>query len=350
MTLANSNAEPEVTAELIAEAAAWLAVLHGPNRTAATERGFAQWMKRSASHARAFEEATGIWEEARNLPRPRLLHSSFRPRPTPRLGLLKTAAIAAALALFAVGATIYLQRQAGVGTNIGEQRVLALDDGTRIILNTDTRVVVSYDREARRVELKEGEALFEVAKKPAWPFIVNAGERRIEALGTSFVVRRDDRQLAVTLVEGKVAVSSTSALQGSAERSDQNSSSSEHPDADTVMLVPGERIVFANAQPAKKDRPPLEKLLAWQRREVALDDATLADAVAEMNRYNRKPVQIASAETANVRVTGLFRAGDSMNFARAVAEAYDLQVIEEPDRIVLSGVSAELRTSAPIHP
>jgi transmembrane sensor len=127
-------------------------------------------MKKGASHACAFEEATGIWEEARNLPRPWLLP---------------------------VGATVHLQGQAGVGTNIGEQRVLALEDGTRVILDTDTRVVVSYDGHIRSVELKEGEALFEVAKRANWPFVVTAGDRRIEALGTSFVERRHDRQLAV---------------------------------------------------------------------------------------------------------------------------------------------------------
>lgn len=345
MTLANSNTEPEVTAELIAEAAAWLAVLHGPNRTAATERGFSQWMKRSACHARAFEEATAIWEEARNLPRPRLLHASFRQRPAPRFGFLKSATIAVVLVLFAVGATIYIQRQAGVGTNIGEQRVLALDDGTRVILNTGTRVVVSYGREARRVELKNGEALFEVAKNSTWPFIVTAGDREIAALGTSFVVRRDSRQLAVTLVEGSVAVSSSSSRSAPDSLRSGNTANSA-----TVMLTPGERVIFADAQPVKKDRPPLENLLAWQRREVALDNAVLSDAVAEMNRYNRKPVKIASAEAANVRVTGLFRAGDSMSFARAVAEAFDLEIIEEPDSIELSGVPTEPRAATPIHP
>lgn len=351
MTLENSNTEPEVTADLIAEAAAWLAVLHGPSRTAVTERGFSQWMKKSPGHARAFEEATAIWEEARNLPRPRLLHSSFLQRPAPRIGFLGSAAVAIVLTLFAVGATIYIQRQAGVGTGIGEQRVLALDDGTRVILNTGTRVVVSYDREARRVELKKGEALFEVAKKPAWPFIVTAGDRRIEALGTSFAVRRDDRQLAVTLVEGNVAISSASPrLSGRSAQDKLRSQSSENPGADTVRLAPGERIIFVDAQPVKKDRPPLENLLAWQRREVALDNTALPDAVAEMNRYNRKPMQIASAEAANVRVTGLFRAGDSMSFARAVAEAFGLEIREETDRIVLSGVPAEPHTSALIHP
>lgn len=324
MNPANSNTAPEVTADLIAEAAAWLAVLHGPNRTQATERGFAQWLKRSEAHAMAFEEATGIWEEARNVPRPRVLHPSFRSAHAPRSRFLQAVAIAAALAVVAVGSVFYLQRPAGISTRIGEQRVLALDDGSRIILNTDTRVLVSYTDKARSVELKEGEALFEVMRDSARPFIVTAGERTIRALGTSFVVRRDAQRLAVTLVEGKVAVAPT-----------QQAGTIGDTVAGTVLLSPGERAIFDAGNLLKKDRPQLENLLAWERREVAFDNSALADAVTEMNRYNRKPLAIEVSGAGGMNVTGLFRAGDSLSFARAVAEAYDLQVTEEPDRIVL---------------
>jgi transmembrane sensor len=303
--------EPKVTAGLVAEAAAWLAILHGPNRSIATERGFSQWLKKSASHARAFEEATGIWEEARGLPR--LARSSAV---SSRKLLYRPMAIAATiLVALAVGITFYL-RSGGITTNIGEQRTLALEDGTQVVLNTNTQIVVTYNRKERRIELKSGEALFEVAAHPAWPFVVIAGHRQVRALGTSFVVRREHGRLAVTVVEGRVSVAGR-------------------------VLAPGERAVFPEAQTIEVDRPPLDKLLAWQRREVALDNTALADAVAEMNRYNRKPLVVSSAVAENVRVTGLFRAGDSMSFARAVAEAYELGVTEEPDRILLSGTPHE---------
>ncbi len=351
MTAQNSHGEPEITADLIAEAAAWLAVLHGPNRTAAAERGFSQWLKKSPAHARAFEDATTIWEEARSLPRPQLLRSSIRQQPVSQGHFLRTLGIAAVLALFAVGTMIYLQHKAGISTNIGEQRVLALEDGTRIILNTETRVVVSYDHAVRRVELKSGEAVFEVAKKPDWPFIVTTGNHQVEALGTSFAIRRDNQQLAVTLIEGKVAVSpATTGLLQRVTDSASQSGHLKHPDADTVMLVPGERVIFVDTQPARKDQPSLDSLLAWQRREVEFNDTALPDAVAEMNRYNRNPLRIDNVEAARIRVTGLFRAGDSLSFARAVAEAFHLTVAEQPDGIVLSDAPAEIHAAASIHP
>ena len=330
MTYGASPTEPKVTAELMAEAAAWLAVLHGSDRTNATERGFQQWLKKSPNNARAFEEATVIWEEAGNLPRPRRLRTSdegsrsfFRP--------MLAAAVTLAIAI--VGALLFL-RDPGIETGIGEQRVLALEDGTQIMLNTDTRLHVAYDKDVRRVELKEGEASFDVAKRSDWPFVVIAGGQRVEALGTSFVVRRDEGKVAVTLVEGKVAVSPVT------------SDRAEHPGANTVnetppsrsarvILSPGQRVVINTGAAPSVDQPELDKVLAWQRREVAFDDTSLIDAITEMNRYSRKPVVIAAPDVAGARVTGLFRAGDSLSFARAVGEAYRLEVTEERDRIVL---------------
>ncbi len=115
--------------------------------------------------------------------------------------------VIATLALFCVGLGIYgFLNRSIVRTSVGEQRVMTLEDGTRVVLNTATRISVQYDRSARRVRLESGEALFEVAKRPEWPFVVTVGERQVTALGTSFVVRRDAELAAVTLVEGKVVI------------------------------------------------------------------------------------------------------------------------------------------------
>lgn len=145
---------PNVTPELIAEAAAWVTVLHG---THATEHRFAQWLKRSDSHAKAFDEATEIWEQARALPRPRRLRTYRRPS-RPNFFTRHLAVGALLLVLLGAGVAFSI-RDTGVATGIGEQRMLALKDGSRVILNTQTRVRVNYSKAARRIELKEGEAV-----------------------------------------------------------------------------------------------------------------------------------------------------------------------------------------------
>jgi transmembrane sensor len=157
----------------------------------------------------------------------------------------------------------------------------------------------------------------------------------VRALGTTFSVRRDETRTTVTLVEGKVTISSSA------------SASTEHPATPqgtaAVVLAPGQRVTIADNETPRLDEPELPKVLAWQRREVALDNATLATAIAEMNRYSRRKLECAEeksdavvpAPCTTIHLTGLFRAGDSESFARAVAEAYHLKIITTDDVIRL---------------
>lgn len=335
------NAEPRIGADLVAEAAAWLAVLHGPSRTMETERGFDQWLKRAPSHARAFEEATEIWEEARDLPG-RGTYRTVPAKPRTRWLFSAGATVALATIVAAIIAGLYLHRTV-ISTDIGEQRILALEDGTQVTLNTATRIVVKYDRVARHVELESGEALFDVAKRPRWPFIVTAANYDVRALGTAFSVRRNLQQASITLIEGKVTVSEAGSMlptleptQAVRRAGDAEVSRIDGQKGESITLVPGERLTFADHAPPRVDRPPLEEVLAWTSHEVALDDVPLSAAVAEMNRYSRKPLVIGGSQTAAIRVTGLFRAGDSLSFARAVAKAYALHVSVADEEILLS--------------
>jgi transmembrane sensor len=315
-----------------AEAAAWVARLHSSSRSPALEAGLRKWLKSDSAHIRAFEVATEAWEiggsiKSRALPRmadpfvetPRRTHVGTR-----YLGL------AAGVLVALVGTLFYLQQQTPpIATAVGEQRMLTLTDGTRIFLNTDTRLFVQEGAAQRRIKLESGEALFDVAKDPQRPFVVTAGDKEVIAIGTSFVVRRDERQLTVTLMEGKVAVSPSA---GARPESDENPD--KYP-ADKTVLAPGQRLTFVSHKPPKVDEPPIEKVTAWRRGEVILDKTRLQDAVDEMNRYSAVRLVIDDA-AADILVSGIFRAGDSARFAQAVAETYHLAVDHEPRRIRIS--------------
>src|SRR6202044_177715 len=94
-------------------------------------------------------------------------------------------------------------------TGIGEQRVVDLEDHSRIVLDATTRLRVHFTPDARIVELQDGQAQFSVAKDPTRPFKVEAGGRTIVAVGTVFTVEYVDRQVHVAMMEGRVAVVST---------------------------------------------------------------------------------------------------------------------------------------------
>lgn len=307
-----------------AEAAAWLARLHGPQRAANVDRGFQRWLQAHPENVRAFALLTERLEAVERL-RTRALPRAWRKAPrTTRVAWPLAAGVAAALGLVAAGAFAYL-RYAGVGTAVGEQRTLTLEDGTRVYLNTSTRVRVHYDEGQRRIELVTGEALFDVAKESHRPFVVAAGDRDITALGTIFLVQREAQEISVTLVEGKVAV----AANAGAERGVAL--------AKLAVLAPGERLTISARKPPRVDHPALEKVAAWRQGQVALENVPLARAVAEMNRYSTVRLVVESPGAAAAPVGGFFRMGDSASFARAVADTYGLQVIERDDEIVLVG-------------
>ena len=359
---ATPNPQSPPSAATRAEAAVWVARLHGPNRTPEVEAGFRQWLSEDPERAAAFELLTETWEKSARLRRrPSEVMVSIE-RPGFRLSFSRAALATLVIALTAgIGTALFLQRD-GFETRVGEQRTLNLEDGTRIYLNTNSRALVHYDKQVRRVELERGEALFEVAKHPGWPFIVTAGERQVRALGTAFIVRRDAGQLAVTLVEGKVTVSdSESESQQRSRPTTPLSSTKSRPNpedarsteesgtsgsgmgeahrgtaGEVYTLSPGERLTFAPEEPPKLDQPPLGRVTAWQRGQVALDNTPLEDAVAEMNRYSKTRLAVEDAAAKTIRVSGIFRAGDSDNFAQAVAKTYGLTVVEKQNEIFLA--------------
>jgi len=142
----------------------------------------------------------------------------------------------------------------------------------------------------------------------------------------------------VTLVEGKVAVSPVSATPAETGENSGLHPSGEGPAVATI-LTPGQRLTVVSRKPPKLDEPAIENVTAWLRGEIILDKTPLRDAVEEMNRYSAVKLIIDNAAAADIRVSGIFRAGDSARFAQAVGETYHLAVEHQPRRILISGSS-----------
>jgi transmembrane sensor len=333
---------PRVRPEIAAEAAVWVARLHGPDRSVPMERECLAWQARSAEHREAFERCTETWQD---VPRVSLANAYAGAGPARAasgvasrfpLRWIASAAVAAVLA----GTALLVQqwRDQGVySTGVGEQHQVLLADGTQMSLNTGTRVRVDLGTQRRIVDVQGGEALFEVGKDPARPFVVRVAGREVEALGTTFAVRYtpDDapaQTLTVTLIEGQVAV-----------RPLPRGGGTGGPAPGQVMrLQAGERVrlsaVAAAVEAAPRvDRPNIDAVIAWKRSEAVFDGAELPDAVAEMNRYTRTPIVLLDAPAlAGLRVSGLYRTSDSAGFARAVAALHGLSVHERQGRLELA--------------
>jgi len=172
----------------------------------------------------------------------------------------------------------------------------------------------------RLVSLERGRAFFEVAKDPTRPFIVVAGGHRVRALGTKFGVRVGPKDFEVTLVEGRVKVETPSLFRSTAT---------------TAQLRPGQRFEIG------KDKPELTQVdvqtaTSWLDGRLTFSRDTLADCVAEMNRYSDKKIVFVGGKAPERRIVGVFRAGDVDSFAKALAMNGIARVTgETEDRIEL---------------
>lgn len=301
-----------------AEAAAWLARLHGEFEDA-DRPALDAWLADNPAHAAAFARANEAWAI---LPRAaRYGEEDARPTHSPRRPRLLTTAIAACVAVLAgLGILWWPLTQAGAyATRPGEQRVATLKDGSRIALNTDTRVDVRFDPDRRRIELDRGEAMFEVAHDAARPFIVIAGDTRVQAIGTVFTVRRTRDGVVVTLIKGKVAVSHQGSGTSRAHVSD-------------VVLKPGEKLIEPADGPRRIEPESIETATAWRRGQTVFRDTPLGSAVAELNRYGGPPIVIDDPRVAALPVSGVF-VTNAPDFAEAVARLHDLRIEKEGDTL-----------------
>lgn len=200
-----------------------------------------------------------------------------------------------------------------ISTGVGEIRRMPLGDGSVAVVNSSSRLRVAFTRNARDIELAEGEAWFEVAHNRARPFTVHAGPVRVQAVGTAFDVRRRDGGSDVTVTEGTVKLWSTAS------------------GAEPVFVRAGQRavmtdeagVVISSLAPATSDQS-----LAWREGRIVLDDMTLAAAAAEFNRYHAEQLVIDPA-LADKQVVGWFRTDDIDGFATASAAMVGGHVVRD---------------------
>jgi len=327
------NTSDHIDELTLAEASAWLTRLQDSARLLETEAAFKEWLDTSPRHARAFARVNDVWElipgamayaQRPQTDRHQRPHVSRRQRARTRFAPWGFATAITALLLVVVG-IVRTQLPVPAGhayqTAIGEQRTVVLADDTRVTLNTDTRIVVEYRESERHVLLERGEALFHVAHNPKRPFIVRTGDEQIVDLGTVFDVRHSSQPIVVTLLEGMVWVGNQAASSGQP--------------APTTVLVPGQRLTIYGDGARLLDRPDVQEAVAWQHGQVSFNDTSLAEAVAELNRYSDVHIRIDDPVLAALRVSGVFAVRNPAQFASAVASLHNLRVMHEGSVIVL---------------
>jgi transmembrane sensor len=275
------------------QAIAWLVRLNSGEAGADDWRALEAWLEADPVNLAALTRVEALWGElgdhayalkqALDTPPKSATILPFTPRKTPAkapaLGR-RWAATAAVLALvLAGGAFRYAQtRPVTYQTARGETRAIALSDGTHIDLNGASRLAVRYDARARHVQMADAEALFDVTKDPARPFLIATGAQRIRVVGTAFDVVNHAGELTVTVNRGVVEV----ARMGAGGQVD-----------DVQRVAAGYRLTRRDGEATGAITPVgADEAGDWRAHRLVCHDRPLASIVGDLNRTFATPITV----------------------------------------------------------
>ncbi len=333
----------DATRNAFEAAADWHGVFEEGESEAAVRERFEAWLHADPGNRAAYASVERAWAglahagvDERILA---MRREALGARRNARRGWIRSAAVAASIGVgVALVIGILIRRgpmtgDPGAGefvTQIGQQSSITLSDGSMVMLNTASRILVAFDLGRRRVKLLAGQAWFEVAKNQARPFIVEAGDQVITAHGTAFDVRLEDHErLELTLVEGRISVETL-----------KSSGAGPNIAAQHEDLLPGDQLIATATGRATKRKTDLAKATSWREGQIIFDNDTLANAVAEVNRYTAEKIVLADPRLESLRMSGVFIAGHRDSFLQTVAGNFHIKVSNGDDgRIVLTSAN-----------
>jgi len=361
MSNSPTDFHPASSAEEADEAALDWFVRRGAGLEAAEEAAFQHWLAADPAHTAAFAHWEEDWSALDSLPAAavqalrdalpetasatgqaaanpagpaRARAATARPAPPRRAwfaslaGLMPRAAVTA-LAIAGVSAALLAwqhqqpQFEQQYISMRGEQRSIALPDGSQLHLDTATRTEISFYPGRRELHLAGGQAMFEVSANPDRPFDVVAGPVRVTVVGTRFSVRYTPEiagadGVRVAVEEGHVRVRQHSAL----------------PDllaslfgGDPVDLVAGQQLVAsADGTPGPVAAVAPAGIAPWRDSRVSFNDTPLEQALAEFARYGDTRLTVQDPAVAALRLTGTFDPNRLDNFVRVLPQVLPVRM------------------------
>lgn len=313
------------------EASDWVVRQSSGPLDEASQRAFEAWYDAGPRQQGAYLRAQAIWRSLdkatvqANL-RPEAVRRTLKARAAHRpsrralLGAGLAASAAAGVAALILGPRLVGSKT--LATSLGEVRKVPLEDRSVASLNSDSRLEVNMTPKLRRIMLVSGEALFEVAKNPQRPFVVEAGDVSVRAVGTVFSVRRRATGADVLVTEGVVEAWNAGGVGGAQRIS-----------AGQQAFVPNHAAPFSVLAAPRE----IERQLAWRQGNIVLDNQTLAEAAVEFNRYNRLKIVVADPALGERRLVGQYRADQPEQFVDAVQALMDVRVTRSGDRLTIGG-------------
>ncbi|MGY2290580.1 FecR domain-containing protein [Pseudomonas sp. SDO528_S397] len=297
---------------VIEEAALWMARLEGEHVSAQERAAFEAWCRADTRHQQVIDQMSGGLRllqagALRRMPSDTLRHSLNAPSSRRRfvLGslLLASASLVAGRSLgwWGLAGELY--------TATGERKRLTLEDGSLLALNARSRVVQRFDAQQRLLALHEGELWVDVARDVARPFVVQTEHGLIRALGTRFLVQRDDAATRLVMLHSQVEVVTRSGVRQIAQAGQQLRF-----DAQGVLAV--ERVRGDEA--------------AWTEGRLEVHDRTLGDVVSRLRNYRHGIVRL-DPQLAGLRLSGIYPLDDTEHTLALLQRSLPIRVSYHSD-------------------
>jgi transmembrane sensor len=208
--------------------------------------------------------------------------------------------------------------QQAFSTGRGQQSQLTLPDGSRLRLDTATRLAVGFHRDRRNVRLLQGQAFFEVMPDAARPFHVSADAVEVTVVGTRFSVRLTPEVpgragVEVAVEQGRVRVA---AVDGTAVS------------WPPLELAADQQVVFgADGRPLSVNRLPPGGAAPWRQRLLSFGDVPLAQALAELERYAPQGIASIDPAVSRLRLSGTFDPHDAASTHRLLTAVLPVRLV-----------------------
>jgi transmembrane sensor len=306
------------------DAAAWVVHLEARDLGDAEAVAFDAWLSAGPENMAAFDDALGV-SQAYASDGEKVARELGARRAAPRSSVGRRAMMGmGAMAAAAAFAVVIAPQFAAADTETyvtakGERRTVQLGDGSTVDLNGGTRLTVTLARDARRVTLDQGQAVFDVAHAPKRPFSIAAGDRTVRVVGTQFDIRRLEGKLSVTVARGAVEVRPAEGAAGRAYR-----------------LHPGQRLDHVEgATLARVAAAEPKEILGWRTGRLVYREQPLGEVIADLNQQFARPIRIEDPALAATPISGVLVLDDQAAVIRRLALLVPIQAVPSGAGVVL---------------
>lgn len=310
------NSEP--TAEIVARAAHWAALLDDADVTRHVREACERWCGQDPRHRVALDRMRGLaarFDRLDGVERETLtVAAARRARPGHRSAI---AALAMLVLVVAGGwrtlppllAPLFPDHR----TDAGQRRNVVLADGSELVLDGNSAVDVDLSATMRRITLFQGQVQATVTADATRPFTVTTADGTATALGTAYIVRKQAEGTRITVVESRVQVCANARVAG------------------CLDLAAGQRALITPTGIQRLPDVDPRAAAGWVRGWLEADDMPLTELLSELNRQRQRPIRFDPASLAGRRVTGSFPLDDTDRAVQALAAATGLRLHRAAD-------------------